>query len=86
MQSVPHAKDSWHIAVQHQAGQSDSNRIQGRCLSTSGDYATKFSADYRHHHLLDPGPVFLPQLSAVSIAALLPSKPMPSPPAVCSRP
>ena len=68
----PMRKDSWHIAVQHprQASQIAKTGLQGRCLSTSGDYATKFSADYRHHHLLDPRTGLSPlKLSAVSIAA-----------------
>lgn len=28
--------------------------MDGRCVATSGDYATTFSADYRHHHIFDP--------------------------------
>lgn len=28
--------------------------LDGRFLSTSGDYATKFSDDFRHHHIFDP--------------------------------
>ncbi|MEZ5305343.1 MAG: FAD:protein FMN transferase [Verrucomicrobiales bacterium] len=26
----------------------------GRCLATSGDYATRFTGDFRQHHLFDP--------------------------------
>ena len=68
----PMRKDSWHIAVQHprQACHIAKTGLQGRCLSTSGDYATKFSTDYRHHHLLDPRTGLSPlKLSAVSVAA-----------------
>jgi thiamine biosynthesis lipoprotein len=45
-------------------------RMDGRFLATSGDYATPFSDDLVHHHLLDPrsgdSP---PALSAVTVAA-----------------
>ena len=37
-------------------------------LSTSGDYATSFSADRRHHHILDPHTGALPTaFSSVSV-------------------
>ena len=65
-------KDSRHIAVQHprQEGNIAKTGLQGRCLSTSGDYGTKFSDDYRHHHLFDPHTGISPaELSAVSVAA-----------------
>ena len=68
----PRRKDSWHIAVQHprQEGNIAKTELQGRCLSTSGDYGTKFSDDYRHHHLFDPRTGISPaELSAVSVAA-----------------
>ncbi len=68
----PGRRDSWHIAVQHprQEGYIAKTRLQGRCLSTSGDYGTKFSDDYRHHHLFDPRTGISPtELSAVSVAA-----------------
>lgn len=68
----PDQRDFWHIAVQHprQSGHIAKTGLQGRCLSTSGDYGTKFSDDYRHHHLLDPRTGISPvELSAVSVAA-----------------
>ena len=68
----PRRKDSWHIAVQHprQEGNIGKTKLQGRCFSTSGDYGTKFSDDYRHHHLFDPRTGISPtELSAVSVAA-----------------
>ncbi|MDG1324247.1 MAG: FAD:protein FMN transferase [Opitutales bacterium] len=68
----PEQRDSWHIGVQHprQLGSIAKTRLQGRCLSTSGDYASKFSDDYCHHHLLDPRTGLSPlKLSAVSVAA-----------------
>ena len=68
----PMRRESWQIAVQHprQDGNIAETGLQGRCLSTSGDYGTKFSDDYRHHHLLDPRTGISPtELSAVSVAA-----------------
>ena len=68
----PTRRDSWHIAVQHprQEGNIAKTGLQSRSLSTSGDYGTKFSDDYRHHHLFDPHTGISPaELSAVSVAA-----------------
>lgn len=63
----------WRVGIQHPR-QSDAFlslvRLAGRCLATSGDYATSFSADYRHHHLFDPHTGRSPtDLASVSIAA-----------------
>jgi len=68
----PEQRDSWHIGVQHprQLGSIAKTGLQGVCLSTSGDYASKFSDDYCHHHLLDPRTGLSPvKLSALSVAA-----------------
>lgn len=44
--------------------------LDGRCLATSGDYATNFSKDFRHNHLFDPHTGRSPEnFSSVSIAA-----------------
>jgi len=47
----------WTVGVQHPR-QADAYvelvQLQGRCLSTSGDYATTFTADHRLHHVFDP--------------------------------
>jgi thiamine biosynthesis lipoprotein len=44
--------------------------LDGRCLATSGDYATSFSKDFRHNHLVDPHTGRSPEsFSSVSIAA-----------------
>jgi thiamine biosynthesis lipoprotein len=44
--------------------------LDGRCLATSGDYATKFTTDGRHNHIFDPRLGTSPQeLASVSIAA-----------------
>ena len=45
-------------------------RLEGRFLSTSGDYATSFSEDFRHHHIFDPRTGLSPtEFSSVSVAA-----------------
>lgn len=42
----------------------------GRCVATSADNESAFSADRRHHHILDPRTgVSPPELSAVTVAA-----------------
>ena len=42
----------------------------GRCLATSGDYATTFSADFSRHHIVDPATGASPQeLASVSVLA-----------------
>src|SRR6185503_14614456 len=63
----------WQIGIQHPRV-ADSYlsvaKLAGRCLATSGDYETGFSADYRHHHLFDPRTGYSPtDFSSVSIAA-----------------
>jgi len=47
----------WVVGVQHPRDRSAviaMIAMDGRVLSTSGDYATAFSADFRHHHIFDP--------------------------------
>ncbi|WPG41280.1 FAD:protein FMN transferase [Variovorax sp. EBFNA2] len=42
----------------------------GRCVATSADNLTVFSADHRHHHIFDPHTGYSPPaLSAVTVAA-----------------
>jgi thiamine biosynthesis lipoprotein len=44
--------------------------LDNRCLATSGDYATKFTADGKYNHIFDPRLGTSPQeLASVSIAA-----------------
>lgn len=44
--------------------------LDGRCLATSGDYATVFSADRRDHHIFDPHTGRSPtELASVSVVA-----------------
>ena len=45
-------------------------RLDGRCLATSGDYATTFSADRRNNHIFDPATGRSPaEFSSVSVVA-----------------
>jgi thiamine biosynthesis lipoprotein len=44
--------------------------LGGRCIATSADNQTSFSADRRHHHIFDPHTGYSPtELSAVTVAA-----------------
>ncbi|MEO8495254.1 MAG: FAD:protein FMN transferase [Planctomycetota bacterium] len=65
--------DSWSVGIQHPRDRDayvSVAELAGRCLATSGDYATTFSDDHRHHHLLDPRTGRSPsELASVSIAA-----------------
>ncbi len=64
---------SWSVGIQnprHADAFSAVAKVQGRCLATSGDYATHFTSDYRHHHLFDPQTGKSPQqLASVSVLA-----------------
>jgi thiamine biosynthesis lipoprotein len=63
----------WSVGIQHPR-RDDAYvgiaRLAGRCLATSGDYATTFSDDFRDHHIFDPRTGRCPgELSSVSVAA-----------------
>lgn len=65
--------DAWSVGIQHPR-QPDAllslARLTGRCLATSGDYATTFSDDRRHHHIFDPRTGLSPiDLASVTILA-----------------
>lgn len=67
------AGEPWSVGIQH-PHHDDAyvalTRLQGRALSTSGDYATSFTPDRRHHHIVDPRVGLSPtELSSVSIVA-----------------
>jgi thiamine biosynthesis lipoprotein len=68
-------RDAWSAGIQHPR-QTDQYaaiaEFDGRALATSGDYATRFSADGRHHHLLDPRRGFSPTHVA-SVSAMAPT-------------
>ena len=68
----PHQKDAWKIGIQHsrKPGYICKAKLKNRCLSSSGDYQTKFSDDYRHHHLFNPQTGYSPtELANVSVLA-----------------
>ena len=63
----------WSLAVRDPR---DENRFahilaaDGRCLATSGDYATRFTEDFSQHHIVDPHTGESPtELAAVSVLA-----------------
>ena len=63
----------WQVGVQHPRAPGAFlalAQLDGRCLSTSGDYATRFSDDCRDHHIFDPRTGRSPDgLSSVTVAA-----------------
>jgi thiamine biosynthesis lipoprotein len=63
----------WTVGIQHPRhddAYAAVARLAGRALSTSGDYATTFSADRRHHHIVDPRVGFSPtELASTTIVA-----------------
>jgi thiamine biosynthesis lipoprotein len=69
----PLHKTNWTVGIQHPRQRGDLlgiSNLKGRCLATSGDYETRFSDDYRFHHLFDPHTGSSPEeLASVSVAA-----------------
>jgi len=63
----------WMVGVQHprdRQGLIARIGMDGRVLSTSGDYATTFSSDFRYHHIFDPATgVSPPQYSSTIVLA-----------------
>ncbi len=44
--------------------------LDGRCLATSGDYASTFTPDFLHHHIFDPATGYSPrELASVTVLA-----------------
>lgn len=67
------AGEPWMLAVRDPR---DANAFaqllaaDGRCLATSGDYATRFTDDFSQHHIVDPHTGKSPtELAAVSVLA-----------------
>jgi thiamine biosynthesis lipoprotein len=64
---------AWTVGIQHPRvadAYAWLAQLDGRAVATSGDYATRFSADCRHHHILDPHTGDSPtEFSSVSVAA-----------------
>ncbi len=49
--------EMWTVGIQHPRREDAylwRGHPDGRCVSTSGDYATTFSPDHVHHHIFDP--------------------------------
>jgi thiamine biosynthesis lipoprotein len=65
--------DAWQVGVQHPRladAYAAVARLEGRCLATSGDYETSFSADFSRHHIFDPKTGISPgELASVSVLA-----------------
>ncbi|MCZ7646839.1 MAG: FAD:protein FMN transferase [Planctomycetota bacterium] len=65
--------EAWTVGIQHPR-QADAYvelaRLEGRCLATSGDYATTFSPDRANNHIFDPSTGRSPEgFSSVSVVA-----------------
>ncbi len=65
--------EGWKVGIQHPRDPEafiSMARLKDRCLATSGDYQTRFSDGFAHHHLFDPHTGHSPmELSSVSVAA-----------------
>ena len=63
----------WTLAVRdprHEDQYSYVLAADGRCMATSGDYATRFSDDFLHHHIFDPATGDSPtELASVTVLA-----------------
>lgn len=63
----------WIVGIQHprhRDGFIATARLEGRCMATSGDYATAFSDDFLYNHIFDPSTGRSPrELAGVSIVA-----------------
>jgi thiamine biosynthesis lipoprotein len=67
------ADEPWTAGIQHpriDEAYISLAKLDGRCLATSGDYATSFSEDHRDNHILDPRTGRSPtQFASVSVLA-----------------
>ena len=65
--------ERWRAGIQHPRvtdALSAVIQLDGRCLSTSGDYQTYFSDDFANNHIFDPRTGFSPrEFSSVSVLA-----------------
>lgn len=63
----------WTLGVRHPrdaAGLGAVVRLDDRAMATSGDYASAFTPDRLHHHILDPATGFSPvELASVTVMA-----------------
>lgn len=64
---------AWRAGIQHPRrsdGYVSLARLDGRCIATSGDYATAFSPDLSYNHIFDPATGRSPQVfSSVTVVA-----------------
>ncbi len=54
----------WTVGIQHPRNKDAFVAVaslDGRCMATSGDYATTFTADFMNHHIFDPATGHSPQ-------------------------
>ncbi|MEO0315951.1 MAG: hypothetical protein RI928_2407 [Pseudomonadota bacterium] len=67
------AGDPWTLAVRDTRDETRFAQVlaaDGRCLASSGDYATSFTDDFSQHHIVDPRTGDSPtELAAVSVLA-----------------
>jgi thiamine biosynthesis lipoprotein len=67
------AGDPWTVGIQHPRHEEAFVALadlDGRCLATSGDYATTFSPDRANNHIFDPRSGYSPtELASVSVVA-----------------
>lgn len=67
------AGEPWRLAVRDPRSANAFVQLlaaDGRCLATSGDYATRFTDDFSQHHIIDPHTGKSPtELAAVSVLA-----------------
>lgn len=67
------AGDPWSLAVRDPRNENRFAQVlaaDGRCLASSGDYATHFTDDFSQHHIVDPHTGTSPtELAAVSVLA-----------------
>ena len=63
----------WSVGIQHPrdaVALASRIALKNRCLATSGDYATSFSTDRRHHHIFDPHTGYSPsEIASASVLA-----------------
>jgi thiamine biosynthesis lipoprotein len=67
------AGNPWSLAVRDPRNENRFAQVlaaDGRCLASSGDYATRFTDDFSRHHIVDPHTGTSPtELAAVSVLA-----------------
>ncbi len=66
-------RSDWRVGIQHPRAEEALIALaglHGGCMATSGDYATTFSPDRKHHHIFDPRTGDSPQtFSGITVVA-----------------